>query len=201
MQTLELFKSPAIAVATMTLFGALLTAIKSWLELNDEHLLKRPFKKLAFLENECQKSETLSHVITVARNEEAFRTIIGRTVTPEFMTAIATLLSTNKFTILELRTSINYLKLENGSILVELGRAAWFSFWLPLIYIVSMGAYAGTLIFTLLLNKPNSTSLISAAILAIIYLFFSWLVGKDAKAVYFSDKLKSKIEALKQDKI
>lgn len=196
MDNFAAFKSPAIAIAIMTLFGALLKGIKSLIELNDEHLLKRPFKKLAFLEKECNGNETLTQLISKARAEQAFKTIIGRTVSPEFMAAVAALYSSDKFTLLELRTSAYYLKVVNSSISVELGKAAWFSFSISLAYIIGMGLYVWSLVAILLSKHPDSSALWSVFILLGTYMFFSWIIGKDARAVYLSSKLKSKIEAL-----
>lgn len=196
MEVFEAIQSgPAATVAYIGLLAALLKITKSLLEFHDEHLQKRPFKKLSFLAEECKGDAALTQLVSNARHEEVVRRVIGKSATPEFMIALSTLYATGKFTLVELRISSLYLKVVDGYLRVHLGAAAKITFTMSLLIILAMGGYMAVLI-ALVLRVNTSTAYLAALLLFTIYAFFFWYVGRDARAVYVAHRLKFKMDAL-----
>lgn len=89
MELLETLKSgPALYVAIAAVLAASIKAIKEIVEFHDGHWQRRSLKKLAFLAEEVKDNEALLGLIAGAREEEVFRAIIGRTVSPSFIEAL-----------------------------------------------------------------------------------------------------------------
>lgn len=196
-ELIEVLRSvPASYAVVIAVVAALLKAGKGLFEFHDEHLQKRPFKKLAFLAKESEGSMVLSDLVSAARNEEIFRSVFGRTASPDFMAAVRSLIATGKFSLLELRVSLLYLELVNGRIVVSLGTGAWFIFWAAISIVLLMGVYIAVL-FTSLLRLQSVAAYLAVVILLAAYFLFSWFIGRDARAVYLARQVRVKIEELR----
>lgn len=193
---LEALKSvPASYAAVIAVIAALFKAGKGLFEFHDEHLQKRPFKRLAFLAKEVEGNAPLTELVSAARSEQVFRAVLGRTASPQFMAALQVLVGTGKFSLLELKVSQLYLQLVESRIVVSLGWGAWLVFWASLAIVLLMGAYVAAIITPLLLVKSLAAYL-TAAVLLGFYFLFSWFIGRDARAVHVARRVRSKIESL-----
>ncbi|MES2091345.1 MAG: hypothetical protein V4532_15415 [Pseudomonadota bacterium] len=199
MELLEAFKSgPAVyaaIAAALTVFAALFKAVRGFIEFHDDHLQRRSLKKLTFLAEEAKDNKALLGLIVGAREEEVFRTIIGRTSSPEFIEAISQLWKTGNFSLLELRAAQFYLKVSDGRIWVHLGLGAAFVFWGSLFIVALMGIYVSTVLIPLL-SVLSLATYATALLLFCVYLFFAWFVGRDARAVHIARGVQAKLEAL-----
>ena len=193
-ELIEILKSgPAVSAATVAVVAAVIKLVKSLFEFNDEHLQKRQLKKLAFLANECEKSQTLHRLVETARDEEVLRNIFGRTGSPQFISALTRTYETGKFSLSELRLSSSYLHVRDGALFVDLGWGAHVLLWVSIGLVILMGLYIAILLFQLF-GTPSGSSYVAALVLMIFYFLFAWFVGGDARVVLVAKRVRNKLE-------
>ena len=192
-ETLEILKSgPAVSAAIVAVIAALLKSVKSIFEFNDEHLQKRQLKRLAFLSKECEKNDALQQIVSIARDEEVFRNLFGRTASPKYIRALTHLYETEKFSLSELRVSSSYLVLVDGSLVVKLGWRALILFLISFGFVVIMGLYVIALLW-LLFASPSAGTYLAVVVLIALYSLFAWFVGSDARSVLLAKRVQKKL--------
>ena len=196
MELLETFKSGlAIAAAVSAVLVGLRKAFQGLMEFHDGHWQRRSLKKLTFLAEEAKDSPVLLELISGAREEEIFQTIMGRRASPRFIAAVSQLWKTSKFSWAELRAAQSYLEVHDGRVRVSLGWWATFLFWFSLSAVIIMGVYVAVSI-TPLLRIHSLGTYAAIALLIGIYVCFAWFIGRDARDVAVARRVKAKIEAL-----
>jgi hypothetical protein len=186
----------AFWVAGIAALGTLLKTLQSLFIFNEEHLQRRRLRRLGFFAQECKGNEDLKRLIDVARDEEVFHSLLGRSSTSEFRSALRQLLDTEKFNLKELRAAAIYLEVVNGAIAVVLGWKARILFWVSIIFVVTMTLYSVALLWTLL-NKSSVETYLAAIVFWFFYLFFVWYMGSDAIDVRIAKRVRTKLLELK----
>ncbi|MCK6395779.1 hypothetical protein [Zoogloea sp.] len=195
-ELIEILKSwPAVSAATVAAIASLIKLTKSIFYFNDEQLQKRKIKKITFLAKECEKNQTLNQLVEIARDEEVFRNMFGRTGSPQFLHALKRAYDTGRFSLSELRLSSSYLNVKDETLVVDLGWGAHALLWFSIGAMILMGLYIGVLLFTIF-GTPSGNSYIAALMLMVFYFLFAWFMGGDARAVLIAKRVRKNLDGI-----
>lgn len=162
-----------------------------------EKFRNRNFKRLTFLEKCATKDSQLLEFIQKVTDENIFKEVYGRVVTPNIAKAYMELYSKGIFTVFELRCAHQYMNFDDlKKPYVVLGPGATFTLWAFSTFGLFVLLYFGVLITIVLGSKEFGTAIIGVISLAIMGFLSTSMFFTEARNVLVARKIRRKLDKL-----
>ncbi|MDK9719428.1 MAG: hypothetical protein OEL57_16220, partial [Trichlorobacter sp.] len=135
-------------------------------------------------------NETVHQLVMTARNEEIFRSVVGRIGSPQFVNALMAAYATGNLSLFELRVASFYLEVKDGKLTVVLGFGTHLFFVTSILLVIFMGVP----ISFLLLKASSASQYVTSLLFIGFYFLFSWFVGKDIRPILIAKRVSKKLQ-------
>lgn len=159
---------------------------------HDRPFTRRNFRRLEMLERKSGNNPGTLEMLTMARNEEIYRSLFGWHAPPASMDAMTDLIRTRQFAIADLKAAHTYMKVEHGRVTVKIGIGTWLIFW----FLLSMVIMLGILVMALaaaLMTVPTMENILATLATAIVYAIFCYATAPEARSVIVGHRVRDKL--------